>query len=128
MGTRDCEHVPRAEISVLGIATRQKRPLYSNSSSPAPIGNWGAWNRDGELRMARNGFLQRLGISSGFEKRRRNHAHDGAPSCRLRLEPLEERTMPSAGTWQPLAPTNPASGPTNTQVALLLSDGTLMVQ
>jgi hypothetical protein len=36
--------------------------------------------------------------------------------------------MPSAGTWQPLATTNPASGPTNTQVALLLSDGTLMVQ
>jgi hypothetical protein len=36
--------------------------------------------------------------------------------------------MPSAGTWQPFAPANPASGPTNTQVALSLSDGTLMIE
>jgi hypothetical protein len=36
--------------------------------------------------------------------------------------------MLAAGTWQPFAPTNPASGPTNTQQALLLSDGTLMIQ
>jgi autotransporter-associated beta strand protein len=45
----------------------------------------------------------------------------------LEIECLERRALLS-GTWQTLAPINPASGPTYTQAMLLLSDGTLMIQ
>jgi hypothetical protein len=59
---------------------------------------------------------------------RRRPTRRTARFCRLLVEPLEVRAMPAAGTWQPVAPTNPASGPTDTQLALLLSDGTVMIQ
>jgi hypothetical protein len=76
-------------------------------------------------------LLSRLARCSLPEKiwQRRRLGRRNAQFCRLSVEPLEVRTMPAAaGTWQPLAPTNPASGPTDTQLALLLSDGTLMIQ
>jgi hypothetical protein len=81
--------------------------------------------------MAVIGLLGKLARRPRFEKMRRRSRLEGrnAQVCRLHLEPLEVRTMPSApGTWQPLAATNPASGPTDTQLALVLSDGTLMIQ
>ena len=76
-------------------------------------------------------LLSKLALSSRLEKtrERRRLKRGNAKFCRLCVEPLEVRTMPAAaGTWQALATTNPASGPTDTQLALLLSDGTLMIQ
>jgi hypothetical protein len=81
--------------------------------------------------MALIGVLGKLALRSRLEKiwQRRRLERRNPQSCRLSVEPLEVRTMPAAaGTWQPLAPTNPASGPTDTQLALLLSDGTVMIQ
>jgi hypothetical protein len=45
---------------------------------------------------------------------------------RLNLEHLEDRVVPS--TWASVSATNPASGPTNTQTLMLLSDGTVMIE
>jgi Legume lectin domain len=76
-------------------------------------------------------LLSKLALSSRLEKaRQRRRLEPGsAKCCRLCVEPLEVRTMPAAaGSWQALAPTNPASGPTEAQLALVLSDGTLMIQ
>jgi hypothetical protein len=75
-------------------------------------------------------ILKEFSVCARLEKawQRRRLEGRNVRSCRLCLEPLEVRAMPAAGTWQPVAPTNPASGPTDTQIALLLSDGTLMIQ
>ena len=86
-------------------------------------------NTETEAWMGVIRFLSTLALGSRPEKiwRRRRLGRKNAQFCRLCVEPLETRMMP-AGTWQPLAPTNPASGPTDTDIALLLSDGTLMIQ
>jgi hypothetical protein len=80
--------------------------------------------------MAFLGLLSQLTLCSRLEKiSRRPRLRPKNTSCRrLFVEPLEVRTMPAVGAWQPLATTNPGSGPTDTQLALLLSDGTVMVQ
>jgi hypothetical protein len=37
-------------------------------------------------------------------------------------------SAPTPGTWMDLNPTNPSAGPSSTQVAMLLSDGSVMIQ
>ena len=75
-------------------------------------------------------LMCRLGLCRRAEKlptRCRIRLSGDGCSCSLLVETLEARALPS-GTWQLLAPSNPASSPTDTQFALLLSDGTLMIQ
>ncbi len=75
-------------------------------------------------------LMCRLGLCRRAEKlptRCRIRLSGDGCSCSLLVETLEARALPS-GTWQLLAPSNPASSPTDTQLALLLSDGTLMIQ
>src|SRR5580765_117622 len=55
--------------------------------------------------------------------RKRNRTVKRAPTAKLRLEPLEDRWLPS-GTWVNLADSTPSSSGT----MLLLSDGSVMMQ